>query len=131
MSRVQCGSIFQLRQWYWYMWLFGIWDRETDTFLTELFLLSLLTLQQKLQIALQGVVHLISSSHVNTTLILTIKWQKVQCLVFCILLVKFLFALQQTPVCTNAVNLISPHSSKHSLRFPKHSFLPVQWGVYS
>lgn len=128
---MQCGSISQLRQWYWYMWLFGVRDRETDTFLTELFLLSLLTLQQKLQIALQGVVHLISSSHVNTTLILKIKWQKVQCLVFCILLVRFLFALQRTPVCTNVVNLTSPCSSKHSLRFPTHSFLPVQWGVYS
>lgn len=50
-----------------------VWGRETDTFLTELFLLPLLTLQQKLQIALKGVVHLISSSHVNTTLILKIK----------------------------------------------------------
>lgn len=73
MSRTQCGSISQLRQWYWYTWLFGIWGRETDTFPNEFFLLSLLTLQQKLQIALQGVVHLISSSHVNTTLIQKIK----------------------------------------------------------
>lgn len=56
-SRTQCGSISQLRQRYWYAWLYGIWGRETDAFLTELFLLSLLTLQQKLQRALQGVVH--------------------------------------------------------------------------
>lgn len=35
----------------------GIWGRERDTFLTELFLLSLLTLQKKLQRALRRVVH--------------------------------------------------------------------------
>lgn len=110
----------------------GTWGRETDAFLTELFLLSLLTLQQKLQIALQGVVHLnlISSFHVNTTLILKNKenGKKSSVLFSAFCLLGFPSARQHTPVCTEVVNLTSPRSSKHSHTDSQHILVSPRMG---